>query len=561
MVLLGVLLVIVSFVSTPRVDAIEASEPSAYPFYYASQLPITFYVAAVYLALSAIFIKRHLHKILLVVLLAVLLEFTPVAMLENPWVPDQYIYSAEPAYLATNHHISSYHYVDSTPGLALTFSSAILSSAASPMILWQVAPFLGVFATCLIILIGRRIGTNGALCGLLFLAFNYLYQTNIFHRQTYSFVLFLVSVMFLLLLIEKRRFEFSIGYLMVLFAIIIAHPGTSAFLLLALAICTAGFYVLYKNRTLVHLTLLSVVGFFAYNLYVSLWDLPRMVRFIQSAMTQVLYGDVGQAPGLEYLTGYTASFDTVMSIRMLIALAYLALASLAAVYIALRKGNMSSRFISLMHFGFLLAFLTFMFGGASFRLRPLLFLIPTSALLIAKFQTVISDHKIETRSSRGFLRKVLDISIHNLRKKPVRMAGIICVIGLLTVAPVLRYSGIPYLQPHSEELTGKLFLDRYWDYDSPIYVTERNLPYGYSLILIWEIPNDEPYTILEYERDLPSSTSFFTVQRYITRDGYWAEDVSFEAYLEGLLNTLPESHNVVYQSDEYHIIFRDRAAG
>lgn len=555
------LLVIVSFLSTPRIDAIETDDPNGYPFFYASQLPITFYVAMVYLALSTLLIKRHLHKILLVLLLAILLEFTPVAMLENPWVPDQYIYSAEPAYVATTHHISRYHYVDSTPGIALAFSPVLFSSAASPMILWQMAPFLGVLATFLVVLVGRRIGTNGALCGLLFLAFNYLYQTNIFHRQTYSFVLFLVSVMFLLLLLEKRRFEFSIGYLAVLSAILIAHPGTSAFLLLALAIVTAGFYILYKNRTLVHLTLLSVVGFFAYNLYVSLWDLPRMVRFIQSAMTQVLYGDVGQAPGLEYLTGYTASFDTLMSIRMLIALAYLALASLAAVYIALRKGNLSSRFISMMHFGFLLAFLTFMFGGASFRLRPLLFLIPTSALLIAKFQTVISDHKIEARSSRKFLRKLMDFIIHNVRRKSIRIAGVLCVIGLLMVVPVLRYSGIPYLQPHSEELTGKLFLDTRWDYDSPIYVTERNLPYGYSLILQWKIPNDEPYTILEYERDLPSNTSFFTVQRYVTRDGYWAENVSFEAYLDGLLGTLPESHDVIYQADEYHMIFRDKAAG
>ena len=543
-------------VLTPSVDFIKADNPDEYPFFYASHLPIAYYIAVGYLGLSAVLVRRLWAKIVLVMLLAVLVEATPVLMLENPWVPDQYIYSAEPVFLAQEHHISKFHYIDVTPALALTFSAALLGSNASPMILWQMAPLFGISAAFLVMLIGKRIGGNPAISGLLFVALNIWFQTNIFHRQIYSFVLFLLSILLLLFILERRRQGHSIAFIAVVFVVIIAHPGTSAFLIISLVVATLGLLFLGKNRTLSSLTMLTAVGFLAYNVYINLWDFPRMILFVSSAMNEIVTGGIGGAPGLGYLFGYTELFNSIMNVRAIIGMAYLGLATLVALPFLFKSKSNGLKFVSLLHFGFLVSFGAFMFGGAVYLLRPLLFLIPTSALLIAKLTTLRHESISDAfQSSRISVERLLGFLRSRTLCRIAKCVVIVCLLVLLILAPVFRYSGIPYLHPPSEELSGKLFLDRKWNYPNPIYVTERNLPYGYSLILEWEDPQGEPYTILEYELNPSLNNSFFLVHRYTTRDGYWIGNGTFSAYMDNLEESISVSHSLIYQSDEHHKIF------
>ena len=557
---LGILLVIASLVSTSRIDTIQATGPDDYPLFYVSHLPPTYFIAVVYLALCSILTKNWKLKVALVLLLALLLEVTPTIMLANPWVPDQYPFIAESVHLAKDHHVSAYHYLDTTPGLALTFAGLILVTNIPPLSLSILATFFGVFAAFLVILIGRKMGTDGALCGLLFLAFNFLYQTNIFHRQTFSFLLFLFSVLILLHLLTSRKSSHSIAYTIVLFAVILTHPGTSAFLVISLIVAALGLRVVSKNRALIYSALLSAVVFVAYNVYVSLWDFRNMIRFVNGAMNEFLFGDVGQAPGLGYLSGYTQLFSTLMNVRLVVVVIFLGLASMIALNMILKRRGLKSVFVSLLHFGLMMDFMVFMFGGAIYRLRPLLFLIVTSTILIGCLPIA------RIGSSNGGLHlfgrplpRISQLLQSKTLRVPLKHVSIGCLIALLLCLPVLRYSGLPYLHPTSEELSGKLFLDRYYSYDSPIHATEKNLAYTYSLDLLWLEPKGEPDTILIPEEDPPMNRSFLLVNRYATRDGYWVTNVSFTEYLEYLLIFLPRSHNLVYQSDGHDMVFLERS--
>ncbi|MFX0206006.1 MAG: hypothetical protein ACFFDT_08460 [Candidatus Hodarchaeota archaeon] len=527
-----------------------------YPFYYASRLPILFYVAVAYLVISSFLVKNLKIRIALVLLLATLVEFTPVVMLTNPWVPDQYPFSAEPALLAKNHHLSRFHYLDTTPALALTFSGVLLSSNTNGLMLWQLAPIFGVVSTLLVILIGNKIKTNGVICGLLFLAFNFLYQTNIFHRQTYSFVLFLLSILILLYIIDSKKSVLSLVYIAVLFAIVLSHPGTSAFLIISLFIVAIGMLFFNKNRKLFLLTIISAVIFFFYYTYLSIWDLSRMIHLVRSAMNEFLSGDVGQIKGLEYLAGYTTTFGVIINVRTFVIVAYIGLSSLIAFYILLKRHDLTSQFVSLLHFGFAISLVAFMFGGAFYQLRPLMFLIPTSSFLIGKFLTMIStlhENKARFRKSQKKLATMI-LKFRTIRN-PIKGLSILCLVLMFLALPILRYSGLPYLHPPSQELTAKLYLDRYYGYNSPINVTERNLPYAYSLILMWIKPEGEPPIVFYPEKEIDMKKGYFTTFRYTTRDAYWISEVSFAGYVDELLISLPESHNLVYQSDHYHKIF------
>jgi hypothetical protein len=542
--------------TTSRADLIKTENPSEYPFFYASHLPVAYYVAVAYLVLATVLVKRQSSKIILVLLLATLVEMTPVVMMENPWIPDQYPFMTEPTLLAENHHLSDFHYLDTTPGLAMTFSGALLASNAPPLILWQLAPLFGVLATLLIILIGRKMGVNGAICGLLFLAFNIWFQTNIFHRQTYSFVLFLLMVLVLLNILEKRRFKYSVLYIILLLAITITHPGTPAFLIVSLTIATFGFKLLEKNPKLLFLTLLSIVVFIAYDMYVSAGDFRRMVIFPINAMSEMIFGGLDQPAGLGYLSGYTSSFQILMNTRVFIALAYIGTATVVALLLIIRKKGSKSKFIALMHFGFLATFMTFMFGGAIYRMRPLLFLIPTSAILLGMIPALKTESVKTKVGLPESLRKRVNLFLRSRSfRQSSKIGAVVCLVVLFMIAPVLRYSGIPFLHASTNELSAKLFLDRYYPYDSPIYATEKNLPYGYSMLVLSHEPLGEPIVVLVPEENPSLERNYFTMFRFTTRDSYFVDVTSFETYVETLLRSLPDSHNLVYSSDRYHNVF------
>jgi hypothetical protein len=555
-ILLGVLLVLLSFVLTPKIDSIRSNDPNDYPFFYATHLPPIFYVAMLYLILCALYNRKSPVGVVFVLLLAVLLEFSPVVMLKNPWVPDQYIFSAEPAFLMKEHHIATFHYVDTTPGIALTFAPVLLASGSSPMVLWQFAPVFGVSAVLLVILIARRIRADPVVAGLLYLAFTLTFQTNIFHRQTFSFVLFLLAMLIILQFMEKGGWRHTVAYIIILLAMVISHPGTPAFWVIALGTLAAGMIILKRDARLLPLTVFSAVVFLVYNFYINAGDLVRMTGFVQNAMSELFGGNVSNAAGLEYLTGYTPLFSTLMDIRLYILLGYVGLASVVAIVFVFQKNDQAMRIAALVHFGFIISTGIFMFGGTSFLMRPLLFVAPTGAIVLSRFTTLKPGPGGEPHSKKGKLKALVKRLFFSKSLRPLlRVASVVCLVVLLLMLPILRYGGIPYLHPPSEELSGKLFLDTHYSYLSPMNATERNVAWGYSLLIKGEIPLGEPTIVYSPEKEPSLDRNFFLMYRYTTRDGYWLSDPTWTGYLDDMLQILPQTHNLVYESDEYHKVF------
>jgi hypothetical protein len=486
--------------------------------------------------------KPRFLKILSVVLLACLIEVTPAVMLVNPFIPDQYPFLAEAAWVVKNNHIADVHYLQETPGLGLMFSQFMLVTGLGPFEVSKIFPFFGVLIALLVILVDKELGIHGVVSAIFFLAFNFWYQTNFFHRQTYSFVLFLVSVLLILKLFSRRKIGYPIAYTLVFIAMVISHPGTPAFLAISLGVTAIGLYLFQKNNRLLVISLLSSAIFLLYNLYVNSADFQRMIGYVYVAMLEAIGTTMtgGLPPATELLAGYTESFQTILNARLLITILYLALASIIAFYfVILQKRKATLAVISLIHFGFALQLLIFLYGGPLANMRPLFFLVFTCALLVPQVLTL----------KPSFIFKFKRC------KKIAKLLGLCTMASFIIMIPVLRYSGLPYLYTPSQELSAKLFLDTHYTYTEPIYATEANLPYGLSLLTIGELPRGEPTAILRPEESVQLNRSYLVLYRFITRDGYWKYEITYKEYVKTLLLSLQETHNLVYNDDQYYAVF------
>ena len=72
-----------------------------------TRCPPIYYVATVYLVLLAVFGGDRSIKLLSVMLVALLVQFTPSIMLANPRLPDQYPYLEEAAWLVKEGHVAN----------------------------------------------------------------------------------------------------------------------------------------------------------------------------------------------------------------------------------------------------------------------------------------------------------------------------------------------------------------------------------------------------------------------------------------------------------------------
>jgi hypothetical protein len=524
---IAIALTMVSLLSTPTVDNVFKENAQMYPFFYAFSLPIAYYVSMVYLTLLALIGRGRNIRLFSLILLGILIELTPSVMLTNPWVPDQYPFLSEPVWLIQNHHIGTFHTLAETPGLGLEFSQVMLLTNIGPFILSKAYPLFVILALLLITLSARLLGKNEILAGILFLGFNFFYQMNIFHRQTFSYLLFLLSIYLLLKIIHKPDVRYSIAYFISFLILVISHPGASSFLAIALIVATAGIYILKKNRQLITITLASVVLFFAYYLYVNTLDLSRMLYFVKDSIAN-FFVDPTVPAGTAYLTGYTQTFQDILTARVILTMGFLVLASIVALWALLRKpNNLAIVFMALLHLGLIieLSIFLYQFGLSE---RPLMFLIFTCALLI-------SSITVPPRFNRRWL-------------KPLKIMGLCVIMFAVLSVPVLRYSGVAYLQPSSAELEMQNFFTISYNNSEPIYITERNLAYNDLFLESGNLSTVNIHLVRSPDDAVDLDKNYMLLSRFETRDGYWNYTVTYRGFLENLENSLQASHNIVYAS-------------
>lgn len=537
LILIGAFLTIGSILLTPRIDSIQLNNPLDYPFFYARNLPIIYYVATVYLILIAIFGKDRNIKLLSVIFIALLVEFTPSIMLVNPLGPDQYPYLAEATWLVKKGYIAPVHYLDQVPGLGLMFSQLMLITGLGPFEVSNLYPCIVVLATIIpLFLISEKLCGNGALAPLLFLSTNF-FQINIFHRATYFFMLFSILMLLLVMKVARCARERSIGVLCVLVfsAACVTYPGSviivtalcvlltlTAFLARVAGRRVAGRIV--KHRLEI-MSLIFLAIFFAWYMYVAEsefvhWIVSSIYKAVKELATPSVPSITQKRPEA---FGLTPIFDTIIRARLGIIFLVFCLASLSALRTIWIKRNFQI-FIPMLFLGFIAPTILFIstFSSQWVILKFAWYLMFTAAACIC------------TGITHGRFRQIMRFMVF----------GII-FIGLFTL-PILRYASIPYLHITTTELRAVEFIHTRYNGMEPIYCIEYP-PYTLPRLqmdkdLSWDIVWSWPIQIeIKY--------NYLTSQRLLTRDGYYVPYMgSYRDYLESRITTLEAKHNLVYTS-------------
>jgi len=548
---LAIIFTTLSLSLTPIVDKIQLENIKLYPFFYAMTLPPIYYIAIMYSAILALLCRKDYCKLFSVLCVAFLVEVTPSLMLVNPWVLDQYPYLAEPAWLVKNAYIAPIHYLAEVPGLGLMFSQLMLATGLDPFMLSKVFSLIStIIIVLLAFLLSKGLCENGALIPLLFLSVN-SDQINTFHRSSYFFILFLMIVLSLWNKTAKKTMSYSI--VVTFFAAVFTYPG-SLIIPLVILVLPILLKFIHSMQNVMHMkqvekaeepnaqdnfSFLYVLGvsficmFLAWYMYVLEGDLASIVRDVSKALTELTDPFVLLTPHSTF--GYVPTaplFTNILRARMLLTLIMLSLGLLDPIYIIFRKRPES--LMSTMYLSLLVVLSPFIFTNLNQWFvehfdKFVLFLAATSIANLWRLK-------------------------QNTYTKAVAVALII--IGIVFV-PINRYTSIPYLHPTTQELKVSYFIHCYYVEGGYVYYTEYP-PLTLIQILInknprWELSFMEPEEWLEGK--VTKSAGYVLSYRMLARDAYYLYPVSRQNLLTILVNTLKESHNLIYCNDYYIKIF------
>jgi len=540
LVLVAITLTAISLASTPAVDKIQLENSGQYPLFYASTLPFVYFVAIAYLALLAVFSRDRYVKLLSVMLVAVLVLFTPSIMLANPLVPDQYPYLAEAMWLVKNHHIVQFHYLGQTPGLGLMFSQFMLVTGLGPFEVSKLYSILIVLVTPLIFLTGERICGDGAFPSLLFFGFSF-HQPNVYHRNTFFLILFIPMLFLLIKGMHERKLGFSLGYILIASAMVLSYPG-SIVPIVSLMIVAILFTLLNDGeRGIIKLItpLLFAIIFLSWNAFAATWEFGRMVGDIYGGLQELIYPTTERLLEITAYGGASLSeiFHLLNTGRIALTILLVSLALPLSVYIVFRRREHRIEAV----------FLSGIFLATSVQLSLL------SLFTYYGLPTAFKLHTFFVYLSVPCIPLLLKLKFVKHKDKVKLVLGV-SALALLLLVPLLSYSTIPFLHVPSSELSAKFFIDTHYSGKESILATESNLPYGLSILLKGEMVL-EPKAILTPKEPIHYDSNYLILQRFMTRDGFFVYPTGFKDYLETLISLLTISHNVVYDSGNYTRLF------
>jgi len=541
--IIGITLTLISFVLTPRIGSICFDNPTQYIFYYAKTLPLIYYIALAYNATVAVLGKRRGLKLLLVLNTALLVELTPSLMLANPWLPDQYPYLAEAAWLTKYGHITDIHYLNEVPGLGLMFSQLMLITNLGPFNISKLYPCLTSLALVLpLYILCEKLSGNGALAPLLFLSINWT-QVNTFHRATYFFILFSILILTIIKMVTTQTPSVYIIVNTLLFsAMVLTYPGTVIILTMLLA-TIATLRVIEQlnkeqNRTrrygLFKLFLIFSIIFLSWNLWTARGEFSRLIGNTYGALNELisLSTPMNIEPRHSFSQGLTSLFRIIIYIRV-IKLGFVVILGIFGSLYSLKLKKTTPIFVAAFYTGIVLSII--IFAPTTWNQWYLSKFNHHIALLASLCTGIlIADNK-----HKNFLKYLILIFIS---------------INLLTV-PVLRYASIPYLHVTTQELKAIEFVHIYYEESAPIYYEEYP-PYILPRLLLdkdisWDIQGSGAGFI-----PLEPEVNFLTSQRLITRDGYYIHPIGgYKKYLDSRIKLLTETHNLVYASGTYTKLF------
>lgn len=537
-------LFVASLLLTQPKDRILLSDNRLYPLFYTISLPLTVWITIPLGVFLALFSPRPLHRILSVLILSFSIEFLPSFMLVNPWLPDQYPYLAEAYWIYLHGKIYDVHYLDEVPVLGLLYGmlqiiTNIDSFKLSKLFSLIQATSIPIF----LMIISRHLYERESLLPILFLAFNYFKQINVFHRASLHFTYALLFIFLIFKILNQKNeasWKLKLALSLVIFSVmVLAYPG-SGYILASLA----GTYALLRildYRDIKPLTLLLVFSisiFVIWYLYVS-WSQVKIAGSIANSLMEVLRLDITAIESARhpYASGLTHEFQVIVYSRLTIEGIVLLtgfIASLISCILTFLKrlrgveNNNAFTFV-------------YLFTIASFASVVPWLLTEWSRWAFYKFNAYFLLVALLTHTSYfSRFRGTEKLTYMKL------LAYIVVTIALISV-PLLRYASLPYLYVTTTELHSVTFVHKYYEFASNAYYLE----YAPQILSRLLVLGDIAHEILSfYWFKNPTEGLYILTMRALTREGFY----TYPEPLHIRLKVLEEYMNI-YGEKVYDNVF------
>ena len=547
-----VVLLLATFATLPRVDYVEPNV-----LFYFQHLTPLYYVCVLAAIVMAVYWRRSYLGMLSVIVLSLLILWTPSIMLVQPWFLDTYPFVAEAVYVVRNGHLGDFHYLSVNPALGLFFGPFLMITGISPLMLIKIYPgFLAIILAVLLYLVAEKmkIGKESLVVApLLFVSIAWPNELHLC-RQSFSLIFYLTSWFLILRLIFKKADRRTFGLLISqIFLLTMSHPASPIFFIANLAgVAILGQVLGRKDFRRKELRLI------AYTLLIStfcwtLWNflLPTGAIRTLTCMMRNLIESLSQRPSevsgiTKIFAEYTSIYGLVIDIRFTLTLTVFIIAILSS--FALYR-YFSTRKVLLILTGWLVSNMSssilLLYAGLPFFARPALFtFIAWAPLGALAYKALVAKRKS---------------GLHAKMKSVMRSVFLVAFIVLpLLLMPIIKYGPLPFLYSTSRELASKRFLDLHLGNSGILVYLEYNLPWGYSYILDEHAPAHKTMSLTIGSFYLPGEgldtslidqASLWITYRLVTRDAFYNYTPSMLHAVENVTLVLPETtHDKIYDS-------------
>lgn len=545
-----VALLIATFATLPRVDYIEPNV-----LFYLHHLTPLYYVCVFAAIAMAIYYRRNFLGLLSVIVLGLLILWTPSIMLVQPWFLDTYPFAAEAVYVVRNGYIGKLNHLSASPALGLTFGPFLMITGISPFMLQKIYPglFAIIFAVLLYVTAKKmKIGNEASVVApLLFISIAWPNELH-FCRQSFSLIFYLTS-WFLLLHLVFRKSDRRIFMLLVaqVFALTMSHPATPLFFVFNVAtMATVAFLdQMWQKirrkararavviRACTQILLISASAWIFWNAFNPATRALRDLTGIINNLVASLARNPSEVSGVTTIfANYSPIYGLAINIRFALTLAVFVSAILLPFVI---YRYVQDRKLMVILTGWVISNMftsvPLLYAGLGYFARPALFTFISWATSGALVYSVLAS------------KSEMYIKIKSLAKYVFLLVFIIVPLFFI---PIIKYGPIPFLYPTSRELVHKEFLDLHWVSGRRLVYLEFNLPYGYSYILhgIKELPRSTIYRHSEgLDSVLTSRKSLWITYRLCTRDAFRNYTPSMLYVVENL-TLYQTTYNKIYDS-------------
>ena len=540
-----VALLVATFATLPRVDFIEPNV-----LFYFQHLSPLYYVCIFAAIAMAIYYRRDFLGLLSVIVVGLLILWTPSIMLVQPWFLDTYSFGAEAVYVARNGYIGDYHHLSASPLLGLMFGPFLMITGISPFMLQKIYPslFAIIFAVLLYVTAKKmKIGKEALVVApLLFISIAWPNELH-FCRQSFSLIFYITSWLLLLHLVFRRSDRrFFVLLVLQVFLLAMSHPATPLFFMANLATIVFLDQIWQKfrrkgskviMRVCMQTLLISAGAWIFWNTFNPATRGMRDLVAIAENLVASLMESPSEVSGVGTIfTNYTPIYGLAINIRFALTLAVF-VSALLLPFVIYRYVQNRKLVVILMGWVIsnMFSSVPLLYSGLGYFARPALFTFISLAPLGALVYNVLASKS----------------EIHVKTKSVTKCTFLLVfIIVPLLLIPIIKYGPLPFLYPTSRELAHKEFSDLRWAGGGKLVYLEFNLPYGYSYIL-HGIGEASPSTIYRYgeglDSILASSSSLWITYRLRTRDGFRNYNPSM-LYVVKNLTLYQTTYNKVYDS-------------